>query len=64
MGGLLVTASCSKRFLELEPKGTQLEDNFYKNQEQVFQGLVAVYDVMQWGNSGVYHEDAITISSI
>jgi hypothetical protein len=54
LSGLMVTASCSKSFLELEPKGTELEDNFYKNQEQVFQGLVAVYDVMQWGNSGGY----------
>lgn len=54
IGGLMVTASCNKSFLELEPKGTELEDNFYKNQEQVFQGLVSVYDVLQWGNSGGY----------
>lgn len=54
LGGLLTTASCSKSFLELEPRGTELEDNFYKNQEQVYQGLIAVYDVMQWGNSGGY----------
>ncbi len=54
IGGFIATASCSKSFLELQPKGTELEDNFYKNQEQVFQGLVAVYDVMQWGNSGGY----------
>ncbi|MDF2188023.1 RagB/SusD family nutrient uptake outer membrane protein [Paraflavitalea sp. CAU 1676] len=53
-GGLLTTASCSKSFLELQPRGTELEDNFYQNQEQVFQGLVSVYDVMQWGNSGGY----------
>lgn len=54
IGGFLTTAACSKSFLELQPKGTELEDNFYKNQEQVFQGLVSVYDVMQWGNSGGY----------
>jgi hypothetical protein len=54
IGGFIASASCNKSFLELEPKGTELEDNFYKNQEQVFQGLVSVYDVMQWGNSGGY----------
>ncbi len=45
---------CSKDFLEIEPRGTQLEANFYRNQTEIYQGLVAVYDVMQWGNSGGY----------
>lgn len=54
IGGLIATAACSKSFLELQPKGTELEDNFYKNQEQVFQGLVSIYDVLQWGTSGGY----------
>ncbi len=47
-------ASCGKDFLEMKPRGTELEDNFYKNEEQVFQGLIAAYDVMQWGNTGGY----------
>jgi hypothetical protein len=54
LSGLMVTGACKKSFLELQPKGTELEDNFYKTQEQVFQGLISVYDVMQWGNSGGY----------
>jgi hypothetical protein len=54
IGGFIATAACSKSFLELQPKGTELEDNFYKNQDQAFQGLVSVYDVMQWGTSGGY----------
>ena len=37
-------SSCDD-FLELEPMGTQLEGNFYKNQDEVFQALVSVYDV-------------------
>lgn len=45
---------CSKDFLEIEPRGTQLEANFYRNQTEIYQGLVAVYDVIQWGNSGGY----------
>lgn len=50
----LTLGSCSKSFLELEPRGTDLEDNYYKNEDQVYRGLVSVYDVMQWGNSGGY----------
>lgn len=46
--------ACGKKFLELQPRGSELEDNFYKNQQQVYQGLIAVYDVMQWGTSGGY----------
>lgn len=46
-------SSCDD-FLELKPMGTQLEGNFYSNQEEIFQGLVAVYDVLQWGTSGGY----------
>jgi starch-binding outer membrane protein, SusD/RagB family len=54
LAALVVTRSCSKSFLELKPKGTELEDNFYQNQDQVFQALVSVYDAMQWGTSGGY----------
>jgi len=43
--------SCSEEFLELDPKGTELETNFYQNEEQLFQGLVATYDVLQWGGT-------------
>ncbi|MCX2474241.1 RagB/SusD family nutrient uptake outer membrane protein [Pedobacter sp. MC2016-05] len=46
--------SCKKDFLELTPKGTATEENFYRNETEVYQGLVAVYDVMQWGTSGGY----------
>ena len=45
---------CSREFLEVEPRGTQLETNFYRNQTEIYQGLVAIYDVMQWGTSGGY----------
>lgn len=54
IGMSLLVSSCKKDFLELTPRGTELEDNFYKNESQVFEGLVSVYDVMQWGTSGGY----------
>lgn len=49
-----IMMSCKKDFLELTPKGTALEDNFYKNEAEVLQGIIAVYDVTQWGTSGGY----------
>jgi starch-binding outer membrane protein, SusD/RagB family len=41
---LLMAASCSKDFIELTPRGTVLESNFYKTEAELFQGLVAAYD--------------------
>ncbi len=49
-----IIVSCKKDFLELTPKGTALEDNFYKNEAEVLQGVIAVYDVTQWGTTGGY----------
>ena len=35
-------------FLEVKPKGLDLEANYYQNQQQAFNGLIAVYDVVGW----------------
>ena len=43
--------SCTKDFLELEPRGTELESNYYENEEQIFEALVSAYDVLQWGGT-------------
>ncbi|MDJ1504245.1 RagB/SusD family nutrient uptake outer membrane protein [Cytophagaceae bacterium BD1B2-1] len=53
ISGLYFLTACGE-FLELKPRGTQLEDNFYQNQQQVMEGLIAIYDVIQWGTSGGY----------
>lgn len=50
----LIAVSCKRDFLELSPRGTALEDNFYKTEAEVYQGLISVYDVMQWGTTGGY----------
>lgn len=42
----LLIVSCSEDFLEVEPKGTALEENYYKNEAEAYSGLVAVYDVL------------------
>jgi len=40
--------ACSTDFIDLEPRGTTLESNFYKTEENFFQALIAAYDVLQW----------------
>lgn len=42
--GIFIANSCSKDFLEVTPKGTALESNYYKTPEEAFNGLIAVYD--------------------
>lgn len=59
MAMIITMVSCTKDFLEVEPKGTSLEANYYKNQTEAFAGLVAVYDVMR-KNSGGF-ENMITM---
>jgi starch-binding outer membrane protein, SusD/RagB family len=50
--GLQIAGGCSDKFLEVKPKGTDLESNYYKNATEAFNGLVAVYDVVGWQSSG------------
>lgn len=47
----LMTVSCGKDFLDLDPRGTVLETNFYKTEEDLFKALTATYDVLQWGGT-------------
>ena len=46
--GLQMLSSCSKDFLEVDPKATQVESNYFKNPEEAYNGLVAAYDPMGW----------------
>lgn len=43
---ILFMVSCNEEYLEVEPKGTTLEDNYYTNETEAYSGLVAVYDVL------------------
>ena len=43
--------SCGEDWLSLEPRGTVLETNFYQSEEDIFEALVAAYDVLQWGGT-------------
>ena len=42
--GMLFLISCSKKWLEVDPKGTTLETNYYKNADEAYNGLIAAYD--------------------
>lgn len=41
-------ASCKEEYLEVDSNGLITEDSFYKNEEQAFGALTAVYDVLGW----------------
>jgi hypothetical protein len=51
--GLFIASSCGKDFLDVKPKGTQLEDNYYQNRDEAYAGLVAVYDVVGYMSGGL-----------
>jgi hypothetical protein len=46
--GLQTLSACKKNFLEVDLKATQAETNYYKNADEVFNGLVAAYDPIGW----------------
>lgn len=50
---LVLFTACSDEFLEVEPTGRALEDNYYRNAEEAYNGLVAAYDPVGW-SSGDY----------
>ncbi len=59
--------SCTKDFLELEPKTNQSEANYYTNEDDAFLALTSVYDVLSVQNwafvpimSDIYSDDAFT----
>lgn len=51
-GGMQLMSSCSDKFITVPPKGSFLESTYYSNQQEAFNGLVAVYDMVgyQAGN--------------
>jgi hypothetical protein len=42
--GILLLSSCKKTWLDVEPIGTTLESNYYRNAEEAYNGLIAAYD--------------------
>jgi starch-binding outer membrane protein, SusD/RagB family len=48
---LFTTVSCTENFLEVTPKGTDLEETYYKNADEAYSALVAAYDIMSFNSS-------------
>lgn len=48
LAGSVLINSCSKDWLEVDPKGTTLEANYYRNADEAFAGLISVYDPLGW----------------
>lgn len=44
---ILVMTGCSKDWLEIEPVGEKFESNFYKTENDIYQGLLACYSMLQ-----------------
>lgn len=47
VSSLLALGSCSDDFLTNNPHTEKVPENFYRNPQEAFQGLVAIYDVLQ-----------------
>jgi hypothetical protein len=45
---LVVLTGCRDEFIEAVPQGSELEANYYQTEDQIFKGLIAAYDPLQW----------------
>ena len=52
-------SSCNEDFLTVEPKGTALEQNYYRNETEAYSALIATYDIIGKNSSGF--ENMITM---
>ena len=59
IAAVLSAASCSKDFVDIQPEGQFLSQNYYSNEEQAYGALVGVYDVLR-KNAGGF-ENMITM---
>lgn len=62
---VLLFNACSDDFLDLKPLDQEVSSNFYRTEEQAFQALVAVYDVLTYqSTAGGGWAPFVTISDI
>jgi len=61
--GLQLFNSCTKDFLEVQPKGSILESNYYKNATEIFNGIIAAYDPLGAETGNSYTSRAATLNS-
>jgi hypothetical protein len=66
IGVIQLNTSCKKSFLEVSPKGIQLESNYYQSADQAYAGLVATYNPLAWeagGGDNTYISDLGALNS-
>lgn len=51
-GLLIISAACTKDFVEVSPKGQFLTENYYADEAQVYSALIGVYDVLRKNSGG------------
>lgn len=54
---ILFLGSCRKSFLDVDPKGEQLESNYYQSADEAYAALIAAYNPLAWeagGSSSTY----------
>lgn len=49
---LFTFTSCNKEFLEVEPKGQFLSENYYSTPSEIYSGIVGAYDVLRKNSGG------------
>ncbi|RED99816.1 RagB/SusD family nutrient uptake outer membrane protein [Marinoscillum furvescens] len=63
IAGSMLAVACSDDFVNVEPKGTALEENYYKNAEQAYNGVIAAYDPLGWTNGFVIKTASLNAAS-
>lgn len=51
-GLLIISAACTKDFVEVSPKGQFLTENYYADEAQAYSALIGVYDVLRKNSGG------------
>jgi starch-binding outer membrane protein, SusD/RagB family len=60
---VLIFNACSEDFLDLKPLDQEVTSNFYSTEEQAFQALVAIYDVLTYQSTpGISWAPFITVA--
>lgn len=60
---IIAVSACSKDYLNVEPKGTLLEENFYQNADDAFEALVAIYDQVGGTSGGYINKFTVTLAA-
>src|SRR3712207_2743250 len=61
--GMQLFSACSDDFLEVKPKGLNVESNYYRNQQEAFNGVLAVYDAVGWSDGLITKVGAMNSAS-